>query len=195
MKPLSDKQFLSLKSLEKRMRFVFRKFKIPGEFDDFFQNYCMEYRAGRRQHQTLDHYAIDYLRKHFGSNYKDKSKAGSKADSQLVLEYKEFQMDSREDDFTHSLIDIMREVNELKGRHRAIAGLLLIHGLNLVEIAFLMDLTESRTSQIVDDIAKKSRKSAKWTEERNRSLCDIEQAADLLGVPTLWLRQKLDELH
>jgi hypothetical protein len=187
VKQLSDKEYLGLKTLEKRLRGVFNRYRAPGTFEDFFQTYNLEYRAGKHHHQRLDHFAIDYIREKLG-------RTGKKADSNLVLSGIE-ELSSGEDNYKHSLIDLRREIDQLKGRQKVIAGLVLIHGLSNDEISFLMDVEPSRISHIVNDIVNKVRTSATWPEDRVLSLSEIEHAAKILGVPTLWLRQKLDEVH
>lgn len=185
---LTDAEYLGLKTLEKRLRCIFYSYNVPGSFEDFFSTYNLEYRIGLHQHQRLEHYAIDYIRSKLGST-------GRKSDSAKVLEYKESMDAATEEEHTNSLIDLKCEISKLEGRHRVIAGLMLIHCLNSEEIAFLMDLTPSRISHMIHDITIKSRKSAKWSEDRTLSLSDIEKAAEILDVPTLWLRNKIDELH
>ena len=185
---LKRNEYLCLKTLKRRLQFVFIKFKISGDFDDFFQTYCLEYYAGLHQGQTLDQFAIDYLRKLIGRN-------GKKAHQELVMEFDAQRDSASSEEEKHSVADLKAEINKLEGRHRTIAGLFLLYGFSTSELAFLLDVTESRVHQIVTDITHKIRKSSRWVDDRTLSLPDIEQAAKILGVPVLWLRQKLDELH
>lgn len=199
---LTDKEYLGLRTLRRRLQSVFFKYSIPGDFEDFFSRYQADFLSGYRQHQRLEHFAIDYLREKLGYS-------GHKASGELILEYKA-ELDDQEEEYSHSLVEILREVSELKGKLRVIVGLSLIYGIRNDEIAFLFDVTGSRISHLVDEFASGATRPRVWPEDqkvcrtevkpfkRDRIMTtgylkNVEKAAELLGVSPLWLRQRIEE--
>lgn len=204
MNDISTKEYLNLKSLDKRLRYVHGKFNLPGTVEDFISNYHTEFLSGYRQHQTLDQYAIDYLRTKIG-------RTGFKMDSEVVMEYVASRDEGSSDQYSHSLIDLIDEINQLKGKMRVIIGLHLIFGLKQEEIAFLFGLTPGAIYYMTKEYLDGHKKPKYWPEDKPFTdepadpfksngqlkvgyLRNIEKAAKILNVKPLWLREKIEEL-
>lgn len=193
---LSDKEYLGLKTLKRRLQYNFHRFKVPGDFEDFFMSYQMDIVSGYRQHQSLDHFTFDYIRSKIGST-------GHKAASSLVLEYRE-ENECGYTEIQHSTLEIVNEIERLTGKIRAAVGLCLLYGLNNPEIGFILEVSESRVNQLLAQYAEGSREFIPFRNDgklepenlspglRKGRLAKIEMAARILEVAPLWLRNKLE---
>ncbi|MFL5785878.1 MAG: hypothetical protein ACJ76H_14770 [Bacteriovoracaceae bacterium] len=187
---ISEKEYLELKSIEKRLQYLFKKYSVPGEVEDFVQKYREDIASGKRAHQTLDQYTFDYIREKLGRD-------GQRKDSALVLEHQPWMDKSTSDEHYHSLLEIREEVDQFKGRSRVAVGLILIYGFEIREVAFLLNMTPARVSQFIKTVLNDRKAVWSWKTEEELEAEEwrqkIKDAADILGVPVLWLAEKLRE--
>ncbi|MDD0853026.1 hypothetical protein HBN50_07955 [Halobacteriovorax sp. GB3] len=147
MKERNTHQYLLESNLEHRMKFVYLRFNVPGSFDDFFQEYRLTILDGRAKSQTLDQFAIDYLRKKLGRN-------GERRQESIVLEY----FDQQSIEFPLSSIETNKFISSLIGTERALFILRFQFGFTEAEMAHVFSITPSRISQVLNQILKKARK-------------------------------------
>lgn len=157
MKKLSAKEYLGLKTLEKGLKRVFYKYKLPGEFEDFFQRFHVDYLSGYRQTQNWDQFAIDYLRESIG-RYGAKTNFNAPLSVNLMEDPEDF--GSKIPLEMTELLDI---INTFKDRERLILGLYLIHGLQQQELAFLFDVAPITISKITDNLVEKLKRRLRPT--------------------------------
>jgi hypothetical protein len=187
MKTLTDKEYLGLKTLEKRLRRVFYRYNLPGTFDEFFNEYHNDFLRGVAQKQELRYYAIDYLRRVTG-------KYGQKIEFSKKIPLESAPEPVYEDDLT--AFEIHNMVSKMRGKFRVIAGLKLVHQLTNNEIGFLFNVSESRIVQMIKDITGRPFHDLPFGEDQlpcssYSAVYRAEAAARILGVPTKWLRDQL----
>jgi glutaredoxin len=190
-KALTDQEYLGLKTIENRLRYLFTSYKVPGTFEDFCQRYHEDIVSGYRHHQMLEHYTVDYIREKLG-------RTGIKKDAELILEHMPWMDKSTSDEHFHSLLEIKDEVEQHKGRARVAMALILIYGFDLTEVAFVMGVSPARISLFVEACLKYKKVKWDWNEEELEESSKelrkkIKQAADILNVPVVWLADKLRE--
>jgi hypothetical protein len=190
-KELTDQEYLGLKTIEKRLNYFFKTYNVPGTFEDFCQKYHADLISGYRHHQMLEHFTVDYIRAKLGRD-------GFKVDAEIVLEHFPSMDKSTSDEHFHSLLEIKDEVNQYHGRARVAMGLILMYGFEVSEVAFIMGVSPARVSLFIEACLKYKKVKWDWKkdehEETSRELRQkIKQAADILGVPVIWLADKIRE--
>lgn len=190
-KELTDKEYLGVKTLEKRLTHLYRTFNVPGRLEDFIQQYHCDVISGYRHHQLLEHFTIDYIRGKIG-------RTGIKKDSELVLDHTDWAEKSTSDEHFHSMLEIKDEVNQYSGRARVAMGLILIYGFEVSEVAFILGVSPARVSLFIEASLKYKKVQWDWNKNEIESTTQdlrkkIKQAADILNVPVIWLADKLRE--
>ena len=133
--------YLLSEELLRRMKVIHSRYNIPESFDDFFQDYRVAILSGKSAHQTLDQFAIDYIRKVLGRN-------GQRADFHNTIE-----IHDRDTPVTDkSSIDLNTILDSLKGSGRIAGHLYFRYSMNVGEIALLLGVTSGRVSQIIKSV-------------------------------------------
>jgi hypothetical protein len=141
---LSNKEYLGLKALSKRLECVFYKWRVPGDLEDFISNYNMDIRSGYRQHQTLDQYAVDYMRDYYGrKGQKVAVKQAVELDESLGLEVKEY---------SSSYFNVMSLLDTYEGRERQMLVLYVLHSMTFKEIGFVFARSDCWVFQILTPV-------------------------------------------
>ena len=142
----TNEQYLESSRLRKRLLLVYQKYNIPGEYEDFYQSYCIHILEGKGQSQTLDQYAIDFLRSKLGRNV-DAKKALVGA-----VEFDDFMKSDL--DYGENQVMCEQIVDRFKGSRRIILILRWKYGFSEKEIAYLFNVSDSRISQTFNELKK-----------------------------------------
>ncbi len=132
-----------------RLRYVyFKKLKRSDDFEDFYQDYAVNILEGKGAHQTIDYFAIDWLREK--TFYNRKLKIAPKFfELNPSFDFRKAENSHLSEAYRELVIDL---ANKHVGRTRIIVFLHYLFGLNLSEIGDVLNVTESRVSQLLTKI-------------------------------------------
>lgn len=141
----SQEVYLTSPKLISRLKLCFKKFRIRGDFEDFYHDYVVHILMSKGQHQTLDQFSIDQIRKCIGREGKKKElfNALNAEDFIYTLEENPLNISPA---YTIFVKDILKKY---KGRIRAILMLHYVIGYDQSEISFLFGISAGRVSQII----------------------------------------------
>lgn len=132
----STAKYLLSKELEIKLRFAQRKYLRLMSFDDVHQEYRLTILEGKSQHQTVDQFCIDLYRK------TRKHLSGLEVgENDLFVDFKELKMR-----------ELITKIKSLSGYDRIIVFMFCVYGATCSEVAIMLDITEGRVSQVVDEL-------------------------------------------
>lgn len=139
-----------------RLKYIFHtKLKRRNDFDDFYHDYVVHLLEGYGAHQTLDQFAVDWIREKTFFNRRTRTAPSIESlDALINSTGSRFEPENREDGlFTEWYREQVNElVKKYKGRPRIAIYLYFFLGMDMREIALLLDVTESRVSQLFREI-------------------------------------------
>ena len=173
---LEQRRKRSYKEIEGRIQASLKKFGFVSHTEDCTQEYCVYMLEGKAQHQTIDQFVIDYLRRTRGDkrlrsysqikNFENANPIGAGTHEHAHHGYMGLHLDTR--------IDVLRNIRRIKNRTDREMSLLYFHyGYNEAEIADHYQITSSRVSQrlarvqkcLSERIAKETRRSREGAPE------------------------------
>jgi RNA polymerase sigma factor (sigma-70 family) len=136
----------------RRLGFILARYGRSQEADDAVNEFCQGMLEGKHQHQTLDQFVVDYLRKSSGDK-----RSRSYSERQNLINADSFEPDRHErehrDDSCGDMdtrIDFRRMLGAIRVPvYRYIFSSFYAGGLTMKEIAEDLGVTESRVSQLL----------------------------------------------
>lgn len=158
LRNFSDEQY---EAWRVRMGIIMEKLGRANEAEDALNEFCAGALEGKHQHQTLDQFAIDYLRKRSGRKgsrgYLERQELQRAASIEQTVLGNQLGIDSRRD--VDARLDLERVRDSLKEpRDKLIFQLYHIEGFTMKEIGEELDLSEARVDQL---LSKSEREVAK----------------------------------
>lgn len=132
----SQEAYLLSDKLIKRLHLVHRSMNLPGEAEDFISDYRLAILEGKASKQTLDQFAIDYLRNKLG---RTGSKVALHNAGELLDEH------AKSVDFIPS-DEFINLRDQLSGLSRAVLVLIYKYGFDQLEIAEVFGCSECNVS-------------------------------------------------
>lgn len=140
------REYLLKPETVERLKYIFyKKLRRTHDFEDFYHDYIIHVLEGHGTHQTLDYFAIDWLR---GKTFYNRKKKTAPAFCEFktnvhISQIESIYLGQGYKDIVHDL------ASKYKGRARILVFLYYIYGLNHIEIAKILNLTEPRISQLL----------------------------------------------
>lgn len=140
-------EYLQNPETVRRLKYVFYKvLKRKNDFEDFYHDYVVHILEGKGSSQTLDQFGIEWLREKTFYN-RDKKSAPQFCSFDLLKNFNEAEVD--DETYRELILDLAKKYS---GRYRMVIFLYYLHGMNHKELGFLLNITESRISQILSTI-------------------------------------------
>lgn len=135
-------KYLTSEKLRKNLHIAFKRFRIPGEFEDFEADYRLHILEGRGKKQTVQQFAIDWLRGEYG-------RSGDKKPISQAIQIDDLNMEAPETKSDH---DFEAMVKHLPVLDRIMLVLLIKYKFTQCEVADVLGMTKGRVCQKVPKV-------------------------------------------